>query len=92
MLKCILAKIFAKFKLGEGKLMPQWALIVIAVVVIAIAGAIVSSQNSDNDTTETTNCPTKCIAVGEFECNSGRYLGWCFGWWSCPSSVPNGCE
>jgi len=73
--------------------MPQWVLVVIAVVVIAIAGAIVSSQNSDDDdTTQTTNCPTKCVVLGEFECNSGRYLGWCIGWWSCPSSVPNGCD
>jgi len=75
--------------------MPQWVLVIIAVVVIAIAGAIVSSQNGDDgdgDTTQTTNCPTKCVVLGEFECNSGRYLGWCIGWWSCPSSVPNGCD
>jgi len=72
--------------------MPSWVVVVIAVVVIAIAGAIVSSQNSGDDTAQTTNCPTQCKVIGEFECNSGRYVGLCIGWWNCPSSVPNGCD
>jgi hypothetical protein len=21
--------------------------------------------------------------LAEFECDTGRYLGWCFGWWNC---------
>ena len=70
--------------------MPQWVLIVIAVIVIAIAGALVSSQG--DDTPVSTDCPTQCKIIGEFECNSGRYVGLCIGWWNCPSTVPNGCD